>query len=69
MSFDMDAYREAFDIHGEEVECDLCGAKMDSLSVEHWRDTYNMHGECDGSVPICDRCHWDEYYSDRDMDD
>lgn len=68
MSFDMDAYREAFDIHGEEVECTQCGAVMDIYSVEHWVQTFNMHGEEEDAQPLCDRCYWDGRYAEEDED-
>lgn len=59
--YDDDAYREAFDIHGTDVECITCGAAMDELSVQHWRAVYNLHGEFEGNYPLCDRCFWEDY--------
>lgn len=68
MALDMDAYREAFDVHGEEVECGQCGAVMDILSVEHWVLTYSWNGEEEDATPMCDRCYWDGGYADEDED-
>lgn len=68
MSFDMDAYYEAHDMHGEEVECDVCGMPFDSLYCDH----YNYRKcDCPGceevhAYPLCDACYWSEWYRTHD---
>lgn len=58
-----DAYREAFDIHGEDVECSQCGAVMDSNSVEHWGRSLSINNQ-EEAVPLCDRCYWQDWWKD-----
>lgn len=57
--FDMDSYYEAFDVHGDIVECSQCGTELDSLYVAHWGHAMGTNG-VEEAVPICDRCYWDE---------
>lgn len=45
---DWDAYREAWDIHGEDVKCCRCGVTMDSLTVDHY--DYTPHVLSDNEV-------------------
>jgi hypothetical protein len=63
----MDMYREAFDIHGEDVKCHTCGVTMDELTVQHY-----VNGKCDcpedHDFPQCDRCYWNSYYATHDPD-
>jgi hypothetical protein len=65
---DMDAYYAAFDIHGEKMECSQCGAELDSIYVSHWGRYTGING-VEESVPICDRCYYDECARDFDRDD
>ena len=41
---------------------------MDIYSVEHWVQTFNMHGEEEDARPLCDRCYWDGRLADEDED-
>ena len=58
--YDMDTYREAFDIHGETVTCCSCGCEMDSLTVEHYD-----HNAPSGENHLCDRCYWERDYQQK----
>ena len=66
----MDMYREAFDIHGEDVKCHTCGVTMDELTVQHYaRGKCDCPGcEEDHDFPQCDRCYWNSYYATHDPD-
>lgn len=65
---DMDAYYQAFDIHGEDMECSQCGCQLDSLYVTHWGSSIGVNGQ-EEAVPICDRCWYEECARDAERDD
>jgi hypothetical protein len=79
---DMDAYREAFDIHGEDVTCNNCGMVFDGNYCDHYDYVPCNHPGCEEkhAAPLCDRCYhelrvdrmspeeYDEWYVFGDMD-
>lgn len=65
---DMDSYYQAFDIHGEKVECSQCGAELEDIYVSHWGHTMGING-VEEAVPICDRCWYDECARDFERGD